>query len=71
MPQTLLRVMQVLPQLGGEAPASFTGVARDLLRREGAHALWSGLGARLLTIGPGAALSWTIYEEVHRWLRGS
>jgi hypothetical protein len=43
---------------------TFPGVAKELIRREGTSALWSGLGARVLTIGPGAAITWATYEEV-------
>lgn len=42
---------------------TFFGVLRDLLQKEGLRALWSGLGARVATIGPGAAITWAVYEE--------
>lgn len=54
--------MQVLPSNGRQL--TFVAVARDLLQREGWRALGSGLAARVLTIGPGAALSWMLYEEI-------
>ena len=69
IPHSAVICLQVLPQASGQPAATFVSIALDLLRKEGVPALWHGLGARLLTIGPGAALSWTIYEEVHRRLR--
>lgn len=54
--------MQVLSADGRRL--AFGQLARELLRNEGPRALWSGLGARVLTIGPGAALSWMLYGEL-------
>eukprot|EP00892_Ulva_mutabilis_P003303 jgi/Ulvmu1/1344/UM011_0072.1 len=44
---------------------TFFGVLRDLLQKEGPRALWNGLGARVATIGPSAAITWALYEEVN------
>lgn len=47
---------------------TFAGVAQDLLRREGPRALWAGLGARVAMMGPGAAVSWAVYEQTKAWM---
>lgn len=39
-------------------------VARQLLRQEGAAALLKGCAARIMTIAPGSALSWALYETI-------
>jgi hypothetical protein len=39
-------------------------VARQMLAAEGPRSFWSGLGARLLNIAPGCALSWALYEQI-------
>jgi acetyl-CoA carboxylase carboxyltransferase component len=59
--------MQVLNPRQG-IPLTFMGVAQALLRQEGARALWAGLGARLAMMGPGAAVSWAVYERTKTWL---
>ena len=61
--------LQVLPPDAAGRPVTFWAVTQELLRREGVRGLWSGLGARVLTIGPGAAISWMLYEEMKAWLR--
>ena len=43
---------------------SFASITRELVEREGVRALWSGLPARLVVLGPGAALTWAIYENI-------
>ena len=45
-----------------DAP-SVTAIAQRLLAREGAQALFAGSIARVLSIGPGTALSWMLYES--------
>ena len=62
--------MQVLSAHGG-AQLTFVGILRDMLQKEGPRALWSGLGARVATIGPSAAITWAVYEEVKAVLAGS
>ena len=47
---------------------TFVGILRELLQKEGPRALWSGLGARVATIGPSAAITWAVYEEVKAML---
>lgn len=64
--------LQVLPAagVGGAARPSAWRLARELVRAEGARALWSGLGARVANIAPGCALSWALYEQVKGVLPG-
>jgi len=45
-------------------------VARQLLAAEGPRALMRGCAARVLTIAPGSALSWGLYEVTKRALGG-
>ena len=62
--QELQAAMQVLSAKEGV----FLGILKDLLQKEGPRALWSGLGARVATIGPSAAITWVVYEEVKAML---
>lgn len=39
-------------------------VAKRLLEAEGAGALMKGASARILSIAPGSALSWALYEAI-------
>lgn len=59
--------MQVLSGGGGH-PTTVVGLTTQLLRREGPRALFSGLGARIAMTGPGAAVSWAVYEQTKTWL---
>jgi hypothetical protein len=43
-------------------------VLRDLLAREGPPGLAAGLTARVLSIAPGCALSWALYETFKQWM---
>ncbi|KAG1657964.1 hypothetical protein FOA52_004735 [Chlamydomonas sp. UWO 241] len=53
--------LQVMP---ADAARSAWTVAARLYASEGAAAFTRGLGARLLMLAPGSALSWAIYEPV-------
>lgn len=59
--------VQVLSGQGGN-PVTMVALTRQLLRREGPRALFSGLGARIAMMGPGAAVSWAVYEQTKGWL---
>ena len=59
----------VLP--GDRSALTFMSVARQLLRTEGMRGLWGGVTARTLTIGPGAAFSWLLYEQLKQMLKAS
>ena len=43
-------------------------VARTLLHKEGLRGLWGGVTARALTVGPGSAFSWLLYEQLKHFL---
>lgn len=62
--------MQVLTASGSTGMTSASLLA-ELLRREGPGALWSGVTARVATIGPGAAISWAVYERMKDYLARS
>jgi hypothetical protein len=63
--KTRLQVLTATPQ-GRSLTA--VAVARGMWAAEGAAGFWSGLGARLLNIAPGCALSWALYEQIKGWL---
>jgi hypothetical protein len=46
-------------------------VLRDLLAREGPRGLAAGMTARVLSIAPGCALSWSLYETFKQWMARS
>ena len=43
------------------------GIMRDVVRREGVGALWTGASARVLAIAPGSAVSFYVYESIKDW----
>ena len=47
---------------------SISSITMDLWRREGFRALTRGLSARILTLAPGTAISWAVYEPLQRAL---
>ena len=57
---------------GHELAGDYARVARgglpSLVRAEGVCILWRGLGAKLLRLGPGSAIIFTVYEAVLRRL---
>lgn len=63
-----LSCAQVLSGQGG-VPVTAMSLTKQLLQQEGPRALFSGLGARIAMMGPGAAVSWAVYEETKTWLQ--
>jgi Mitochondrial carrier protein len=43
-------------------------VGIDMVQKEGWRAAWAGLTARILTIAPGCAVTWAVYEEIKTFL---
>lgn len=61
--------LQVLAAAPGGQSLTAAQVARRMLQQEGLGAAWHGLGARLLNIAPGCALSWALYEHIKAQMR--
>lgn len=60
--------LQVLTATEEGRGLTAVAVARQMWAVEGGRAFWSGLGARLLNIAPGCALSWALYEQMKAYL---
>lgn len=58
---------QVSKEVGGRG-GSVSSIALELWQREGVRALTRGLSARILTLAPGTAISWAVYEPIKRAL---
>jgi hypothetical protein len=56
--------LQVLSAADGGRGLTAARVARQLWATEGPRGFAAGLGARLLHIAPGCALSWALYEHI-------
>ncbi|KAG2501042.1 hypothetical protein HYH03_000861 [Edaphochlamys debaryana] len=63
--------LQVLSACEAHARTTAWTLAREMWAREGAAVFMTGLGARLLQLAPGTALSWVVYEPVKRFLAPS
>ena len=66
-PDVIKTRLQVMPS-DAQMRATFASVLQQLVRKEGYQALWSGVVPRVLTIAPGASLSWMLYEQIKGWL---
>ncbi|KAK3233649.1 hypothetical protein CYMTET_56075 [Cymbomonas tetramitiformis] len=57
----------------GAAPSDWSvrTVMMDIMKREGVKTLFTGLPARLFTIGFGSSLFWSVYAEVHSYVSSS
>ena len=64
--QTMRRGMS-----GGTVEGGVFGIMRDVVRREGFGALWTGASARVLAIAPGSAISFYVYETIKDWCTGA
>jgi solute carrier family 25 citrate transporter 1 len=51
----------------GNIESGVFGIMRDVVRREGVGALWTGASARVLAIAPGSAVSFYVYESIKDW----
>lgn len=56
---------------GGTVEGGVFGIMRDVVRREGFGALWTGASARVLAIAPGSAISFYVYETIKDWCTGA
>ncbi len=62
--KTRLQVLSGTPASACSARLSALSLARQQLANEGMASFWAGLTPRLLTIAPGCALSWALYESI-------
>lgn len=60
--------LQVLS--ANKGPSSTWAIVRDLLKHEGPKVFLTGIGLRTLSIAPGTAMSWMLYEPIKRMLSG-
>lgn len=54
---------------GGIRVCGVMGPMMRLMRTEGVRVLWKGLGAKLLRLGPGSAIIFSVYEVTMSWLQ--
>ncbi|KAG2428620.1 hypothetical protein HYH02_014321 [Chlamydomonas schloesseri] len=60
--------LQVLSACEAHARVTAWSLAKQMWAKEGARVFMTGVGARILQLAPGTALSWVIYEPVKRFL---
>lgn len=59
---------QVMAAAPGGSQLSAGLLARQIWQREGLSGLFGGLSARVLSIAPGCAISWLLYENIKKRL---
>jgi hypothetical protein len=59
---------QVMAAAPGGSKLSAALLAREIWQREGVTGLFGGLSARVLSIAPGCAISWLLYENIKKRL---
>lgn len=64
--KTRLQTQQVAAGALRQGPHS---IVQQILSQEGWRGLFRGTSARMMYFTPSAAISWTIYESMKRWLR--